>query len=82
MYVYQVLYCLQVRAELTQQAEKAGLEVFADNLKNLLLMPPLKGNTVLGIDPGFRHGCKVAIVKSSGELLDTAVIKPNFGHGK
>jgi transcriptional accessory protein Tex/SPT6 len=52
------------------------LDVFAKNLKQVLLMPPLKGSVVLGMDPGFTNGCKLAVVSSSGEVLDTGVIYP------
>ncbi|PNF21294.1 hypothetical protein B7P43_G02121 [Cryptotermes secundus] len=75
----QPLLVRQVRSELTRKAEHAAVEVFATNLKTLLLTPPLRGNTVLGIDPGFRNGCKLGITSHTGSLLATDVIYPPFG---
>jgi protein Tex len=68
----------QTRAELTKNGENESLDVFASNLKQILLMPPLKGAVVLGIDPGFLNGCKLAVVTPAGEVLDTGVIYPKF----
>ena len=65
-----------VRAELTEQAEDAAIEVFGENLKNLLLVAPLKGRTVMGFDPAYRTGAKLAIVDATGKLLTTTVIYP------
>jgi uncharacterized protein len=65
-----------VRRELTEKAEKHAIDVFAANLRALLSQPPLAGNTVLGIDPGIRTGCKVAVVDPTGKLLETATIYP------
>lgn len=56
------------RSEQTKAAEKASIAVFADNLRRLLLMPPVKGKTVLGIDPGFKNGCKCAVVSPNSEF--------------
>lgn len=67
----------ELRNELTQRAEAQAIEVFARNLRALLLQPPLKGHVVLGIDPGFRTGCKVAVVNSYGDLLEVATIYPH-----
>ncbi len=67
----------EVRSDLKQWADKHGINVFATNLKNLLLTPPLKGSTVLGIDPGFRTGCKLAVVDPTGKVLDVGVIYPH-----
>ncbi|XP_065345857.1 S1 RNA-binding domain-containing protein 1-like isoform X2 [Cloeon dipterum] len=67
-----------VRSELTKMGEKESLNVFASNLKQILLMPPLKGATVLAIDPGFLHGCKIAVISPSGEVKHTDVIHPVF----
>jgi len=67
------------RNELKKMAEKASLEVFRENLKNLLLAPPCRGQTVLGIDPGFRNGCKLAVVDVKGEVLETDVVHLAFG---
>jgi uncharacterized protein len=69
-----------VRRELTEKAEIHAIGVFASNLRALLGQPPLAGLTVLGIDPGFRTGCKVAVVDPTGRLLDTATIYPHEPH--
>ncbi len=66
-----------VRRELSEKAERHAIGVFAANLRALLGQPPLAGQTVLGIDPGFRTGCKVAVVDPTGRLLDTATIYPH-----
>lgn len=68
-----------VRSELTKRAEKASVEVFANNLKQLLLTAPVKGEKILGIDPGFSNGCKLALISECGDLLDTATIYPHIG---
>lgn len=67
----------RVRSEMKENAEKASIEVFATNVKQLLLTPPVRGKTVLGIDPGYRHGCKLAVVSEQGDVLETAVIYPH-----
>lgn len=67
----------ELRRDLTEQADQHAIGVFATNLRGLLLQPPLKGMTVLGIDPGFRTGCKVAVVDATGKVLDTATIYPH-----
>lgn len=66
----------QTRAELTKNAEQASIEVFAANLKKLLLGSPMKGKTILGIDPGIKLGCKIAVISPLGEVLDSGVIYP------
>ncbi len=66
-----------VRRALTEAAEKHAIGVFGSNLKALLSQPPLSGHVVLGIDPGFRTGCKVAVVDETGKLLDVATIYPH-----
>lgn len=66
-----------VRRALTEQAEKHAIQVFGENLRNLLNQPPLGGHTILGIDPGFRTGCKVAVVDSTGKVLNTATLYPH-----
>ncbi len=66
-----------VRRLLMEQAEQHAIQVFASNLKALLLQPPLAGRVVLGLDPGFRTGCKVAIVDPTGKVLDTGTIYPH-----
>ncbi|XP_014670466.1 PREDICTED: S1 RNA-binding domain-containing protein 1-like [Priapulus caudatus] len=70
------LMCRKIRSELTKAAENTSLEVFGGNLKRLLLTPPVRGKAVLGIDPGFKHGCKMAVCSSTGDILRTAVIYP------
>ena len=66
----------EVRTELFDDACEGALKVFSENLRNLLLASPLKGKTVLGYDPGYAHGCKLAVVDKTGKVLDTAVIYP------
>lgn len=68
-----------VRRSLTEQAEAHAIHVFAANLRSLLTQPPLTGHTVLGIDPGYRTGCKVAVVDPTGKVLDTATVYPHGG---
>ncbi len=66
-----------VRRTLSDTAEIHAIHIFAENLRNLLSQPPLTGHVVMGIDPGFRTGCKVAIVDATGKPLDTATIYPH-----
>ncbi len=66
----------EVRTSLFDDACEGALKVFAENLRNLLLVSPLKGKIVLGYDPGYGHGCKLAVVDQTGKVLDTAVIYP------
>lgn len=66
----------ELRGMLTERAEEGAIRVFGDNLKQLLLQPPIVGKTVLGWDPAFRTGCKLAVVDSTGKVLDTTVIYP------
>ena len=72
----------EIRAELTEDADESAMKVFATNLKQLLMQPPVKGKTVLGLDPGYRTGCKVAVVDDTGKVLDTAVIYPTHSERK
>ena len=72
----------EIRAELTENASESAMKVFATNLKQLLMQPPVKGKTVLGLDPGYRTGCKVAVVDDTGKVLDTAVIYPTHSQAK
>ena len=67
----------EVRSELTETAEDKAIEVFSVNLRNLLLQPPMKGKMVLGVDPAFRTGCKIAVVDKVGKVLDKTVIYQN-----
>ncbi len=66
----------EVRGELTEKAEDGAIQVFGKNLVQLLMQPPIAGQTVLGWDPAFRTGCKLAVVDPTGKVLDTAVIYP------
>ena len=72
----------EIRSELTDAAAENAMKVFATNLKQLLMQPPVKGKTVLGLDPGYRTGCKVAVVDDTGKVLDTAVIYPTHSERK
>jgi protein Tex len=67
----------ETRRELTEMADEHAIGVFATNLRSLLLQPPMRGQTVLGIDPGYRTGCKVAVVDPTGKVLDTRTIYPD-----
>jgi protein Tex len=69
----------EIRAELSVQAEEQAIKVFAANLRQLLLQPPVRGKMVLGLDPGFRTGCKWAVVDETGKLLKVGVIYPHSG---
>ena len=69
----------EVRADLTQRAEEGAIGQFALNLKPLLMQPPVKGFVTMGLDPGYRMGCKVAVVDPTGKVLDTAVVYPTHG---
>lgn len=66
----------EVRSEITSTAEEQALKIFKTNLKGLLLSPPVSGKRILGLDPGYRTGCKLACVDETGKLLETAVIYP------
>ena len=69
----------EVRAQLTEQADEGAIRTFALNLKPLLMQPPVKGRVTMGLDPGYRMGCKVAVVDGTGKVLDTAVVYPTHG---
>ena len=64
----------EIRNLLTARAGDSAIKVFSKNLKGLLLQPPIKGRTVLGLDPGYRTGCKVAVIDDTGKVLDTSVV--------
>ncbi len=66
----------EIRSELTEAADEQAIKLFALNLRQLLMQPPVKGHTVIGLDPGYRTGCKLAVVDATGRVLDTAVIYP------
>ncbi|MBQ8751513.1 MAG: RNA-binding transcriptional accessory protein, partial [Clostridia bacterium] len=72
----------ELRNELTEKAADAAIKVFSVNLRQLLMQPPLKGRVVLGLDPGYRTGCKVAVVDGTGKVLDTGVIYAVPPHNK
>ena len=69
----------EVRSALTEQANEGAIGQFALNLKPLLMQPPVKGKVTMGLDPGYRMGCKVAVVDATGKVLDTAVVYPTYG---
>ncbi|XP_069119066.1 S1 RNA-binding domain-containing protein 1-like [Argopecten irradians] len=64
----------QIRSELLKEARKSSIEVFARNLKQLLLMQPCKGKNIIGLDPGFTNGCKTAVISHTGKVLETTVL--------
>jgi len=72
----------ELRNELTDKAQTAAIRVFAMNLKPLLMQPPVRGKVAMGLDPGIRTGCKVAVVDETGRVLDTGVIFPLPSHGR
>lgn len=67
----------EIRSELTQKAEEHAIEIFSENLKNLLLQAPLKGKKILGLDPAYRTGCKLAVINEYGSFVDKNVIFPH-----
>ena len=69
----------EMRASLTERADEGAIGQFALNLKPLLMQPPVKGKVTMGLDPGYRMGCKVAVVDGTGKVLDTAVVYPTYG---
>jgi uncharacterized protein len=71
-----------VRVELKMKADRAAVDVFADNLKHLLLAAPLGAKTVIGVDPGIRTGCKLAVLDATGKFLENTTIYPGQGAGK
>ena len=72
----------EVRSELSDRAYAGAIRNFALNLKPLLMQPPVKGFVTMGLDPGYRNGCKVAVVDATGKVLDTAVVYPTFSERK
>ena len=72
----------EVRNHLTELAQERAISVFGENIKNLLLQPPLKGKVVMGFDPGYVNGCKIAVVDESGKFLDEAIVYPHKPQGK
>ncbi len=69
----------ELRSALTERASEGAIGQFALNLKPLLMQPPVKGHVTMGLDPGYRMGCKVAVVDGTGKVLDTAVVYPTYG---
>ena len=72
----------EVRNHLTELAQERAINVFGENIKNLLLQPPLKGKVVMGFDPGYVNGCKIAVVDASGKFLDEAIVYPHKPQNK
>lgn len=72
----------EIRASLTEKAEEEGIKVFSSNLQPLLMQPPIKDKVVMGLDPGFRTGCKVAAVEETGRVLDTSIVYPTEPQNK
>ena len=69
----------EMRTALTDKASEGAIKMFALNLKPLLMQPPVKGHVTMGLDPGYAHGCKVAVIDATGKVLDTAVVYPTYG---
>lgn len=72
----------ELRNELTEKADKQAISVFSENLKHLLMQPPVKGAVMMGFDPAYRTGCKIAVVDSTGKVLDTTVVYPTKPQSK
>lgn len=72
----------EIRKELTEIAVTGAIKVFATNLRQLLMQPPVKGKVAMGLDPGYRTGCKVAVVDATGKVLDTSIIYPTHSQTK
>ncbi|WP_285889388.1 Tex family protein [Paenibacillus glycanilyticus] len=72
----------EVRGELTEKAEEHAISIFSENLRNLLLQPPVRGNVVLGVDPAYRTGCKLAVIDDTGKLMEVAVTYPTPPNNK
>ena len=72
----------ETRSSLTDTASEGAIKMFGLNLRPLLMQPPVKGRVTMGLDPGYRNGCKVAVVDGTGKVLDTAVVYPTFSDNK
>ncbi len=72
----------EIRNDLTEKAEEHAIEIFSNNLRNLLLKPPYKEKVIMGIDPGYKAGCKVSVINERGNLLDYVTIYPHSPHDK
>ncbi len=70
----------EIRGSLTERAQESAIDVFADNLQRLLMQPPVKGKIVMGLDPAYRTGCKIAVVDETGKVLDTTVVFCTLEH--
>ncbi len=71
----------ELRADLSEKAEDGAIRIFGQNLVQLLMQAPIAGKTVLGFDPGYAHGCKLAVVDANSRVLDHGIIKPRYCHG-
>ncbi len=69
----------EMRTALTDRASEGAIKMFALNLKPLLMQPPVKGHVTMGLDPGYAHGCKVAVIDATGKVFDTTVVYPTYG---
>lgn len=72
----------EARSTLTEAASEGAIHNFALNLRPLLMQPPVKGKVTMGLDPGYAHGCKIAVIDGTGKVLDTTVVYPTFGERK
>ncbi len=72
----------EIRSELTDMADEQAIKLFAVNLRQLLMQPPVKGHVAIGLDPGYRTGCKLAVVDATGRVLDTSVIYPTHNESQ
>src|SRR5690625_304332 len=72
----------EVRNDLTEYSEEHAVDIFEENLKRLLLQPPLKGRTILGVDPAFRSGCKLAVINDNGGFMDKSIIYPHTSNSR
>ena len=72
----------EIRTKLTEDAAEGAIHNFALNLRPLLMQPPVRGKVIMGLDPGYAHGCKVAVIDGTGKVLDTMVVYPTFGERK
>ncbi|MBQ1942366.1 MAG: RNA-binding transcriptional accessory protein, partial [Clostridia bacterium] len=70
----------ELRSMLTDTAAEGAIHNFALNLRPLLMQPPVRGHVTMGLDPGYRHGCKVAVIDATGKVLDTTVVYPTFAN--
>ena len=72
----------ECRSSLTDMACEGAIKMFGQNLKPLLMQPPVKGKVTMGLDPGYRNGCKIAVIDGTGKVLDTTVVYPTFSEAK